>query len=176
MMTDRTRLPDPLPAAAALPAGAAVVLRHYDIPEPEREDLGRRLAALCRRRGLALLVAGDLRLAIRLGAAGLHLPEHRLAAIPAARRHGLPLVTVAAHGEATLMRAAGLGADAALLSPVFATASHPGTRTLGPVRFARLVHRAKLPVYALGGIDSMTAPRLTGSGAAGLAAIGGLSR
>ena len=53
LMTDSARLADPLPAARALPAGSAVILRHYGAPD--REALARRLAALARRRGLHLL-------------------------------------------------------------------------------------------------------------------------
>lgn len=169
LLTDERRLPDPLAAAAALPPGAGVILRHYNAEG--RERLGRHLARLCRRRGLLLLVAGDLALARRLGAAGVHLPEHRMAAVAAARRHGLGLVTVAAHSQAALAQAARLGADAALLSPVFATGSHPGAAGLGPLRFAGLVHAAALPVYALGGINAASARRLRGGGAVGLAAI-----
>jgi len=72
------------------------------------------------------------------------------------------------------VRAARAGADAALLSPVLPTASHPGARVLGAVRFAALCARAPLPVYALGGIGRGTARRLHGARVAGIAAIGGV--
>ena len=65
-------------------------------------------------------------------------------------------------------------ADAAFLSPVFATASHPGANALGTEEFTRLVQIAPCPVYALGGITKENAPALMGTGAIGLAAIGGL--
>ena len=81
-------------------------------------------------------------------------------------------LTAAAHGRAGLVRAARAGARAALLSPVFPTASHPGAPTLGPVRFAGLVRASPLPVYALGGIDARRARRLAGTGACGLAGVG----
>ena len=172
LLTDTRRLPDPRPAVAALPPGAGVILRHYDVAD--REALARDLHALCRRKGLRLLVAGNVRLASRIGADGVHLPEHMAGSIVGARRIGLPLITVAAHSRAALHRAASSGADAALLSPVFATESHPAARCLGPVRFAALARVAELPVYALGGVNARTAQRLTGSHAAGLAAIDGL--
>ena len=63
-------------------------------------------------------------------------------------------------------------ADIVVLAPVFATASHPTARTLGPTRFAALVRQVPCPVIALGGITSHTARRLTHSGAHGLAGIG----
>ncbi|MDP6952898.1 MAG: thiamine phosphate synthase [Alphaproteobacteria bacterium] len=167
-MVDRARLADPLAAAARLPAGAAVLLRDYDALD--RSQLAEDLARLCRRRRLVFLVAGDARLATAVGA-GLHLPQGLVAR--ALRRRGL--VTAAAHDRPALVRAARAGADACLVSPVFPTASHPGARTLGPVRFAGLVRQAPLPVYALGGIDARTARRLAGSGARGIAALGALS-
>ncbi len=81
-------------------------------------------------------------------------------------------MTAAAHDAAAIRRAARHGAHAVLLSPVFATASHPGAPSLGPLRFARLARCSPIPVYALGGITAETARRLAGSGAVGLAGIG----
>lgn len=172
LMTDSARLADPLPAARALPAGSAVILRHYGTPD--REALARRLAALARRRGLRLLVGADPALARRVGAAGVHLPARAAARARSVRWRAEWLVTVAAHAPAALGKAAAAGADAALLSPVFATASHPGARPLGPHRFAALARASALPVYALGGIAPARTRFLQGSGAVGIAAIGGL--
>lgn len=62
-------------------------------------------------------------------------------------------------------------ADAIVLSPVFATRSHPGVAPLGSVRFRLLAQRAATPVIALGG---MTARRAAALGT-GWAAIDGLS-
>ncbi|MFP6690036.1 MAG: thiamine phosphate synthase, partial [Alphaproteobacteria bacterium] len=86
------------------------------------------------------------------------------------------LITVAAHSRAALHHAAMCGADAALLSPVFATESHPERRPLGPEGFNLLAARAALPVYALGGIDRHNAARLLCGRAAGIAAIAAFAR
>jgi thiamine-phosphate pyrophosphorylase len=178
LVTDAKRLPDPVPAAAALPRGSAVILRHYELERTARRALARRLKRLCRRRRLKLIVAGDSRLAHDVGADGLHLREAQLRGPipcgPAARRRGW-LVTAAAHSPAGVLLAARRGADAVLLSPVFATASHPGRRTLGPLRFAALARSSPLPVYGLGGIEGGNARRLVGSAAVGLAALGALA-
>ena len=172
LMTDEARLADPVPAACALPAGSAIILRHYDAPE--RAALARSLAAIAHRRGLVLLVGEDAALARRVGAAGVHLPERAIRRAGAVRWQRDWLVTAAVHSHAALCSAASAGADAALLSPVFATASHPNMRALGLHRFASLAQASPLPVYALGGIDSTRAQRLHGSGAVGIAGIGGL--
>lgn len=174
LLSDLLRLPDPAAAARRLPRGSAVILRNYG--EQGRDRRAAALAGLCRARGLVLLVAGDGRLAARVGAKGVHFPE-ALAGRARAWRRRRPgwLITVAAHSHAALVRAARVGADAALLSPVFPTPSRPDARPLGAVRFARLVRLSPLPVYALGGLDAINARRLVGSGAAGLAAIGALA-
>jgi thiamine-phosphate pyrophosphorylase len=178
LLTDETRLADPLPAARALPPGSGILLRHYD--DTGRRSLAAALARLSRRRRLVLLIAArdrtDVRLARRIGAAGVHVPEALVHCLPAWRRlGGFRWMTAAAHGAAALHRAARAGADAALLSPVFATASHPGAPFIGPLRFARWARQSPVAVYGLGGITDKTARRLRASCAVGLAAIGGLT-
>ena len=173
LVTDPVRLPDPLTIMARLPPGSGVLLRPYGQPQCPVE----RIAALARQRRLILLVAGDWRLAARLGAQGLHLPEglarHGLLA-PALgwRRRRKALLSMACHSLVALGRASRLGADAALLSPAFPTASHLGGKPIGPVRFGLWSGRARLPVLALGGVTSRTARRLPQGCATGLAAIG----
>lgn len=179
LVTDAARLVDPLPAASRLPRGAGILFRHYEWPIAEREGLARRLAVLCRARGLLLVVAGDARLALRCAAAGLHLPQGLLfRAAGVSRRHPRWLLTAAAHDAAAVARAARAGVDAVLISPVFPTASHPGARALGALRFAMLSQEARrrgLAVYALGGIDGRSARRLAHIAKNGTAAIAGMA-
>lgn len=168
LFTDGTRLPDPVPAIARLASGDGVVLRHYDAAG--RTALAREIAALCRRRGLVMLVAADPGLA-RIVGAGLHLPERG-----AAHRHrpAAGLVAAAVHGRAGLVRARRSGAVIAFLSPVFPTPSHPAATGLGSVRFAGLARAAResgLLVYALGGVDQAALRRLAGARPAGYGAI-----
>ena len=170
LFTDARRLADPIAAAAGLPRGlCGVVLR--DDALAGRAGLARRLAAICRMRRNALVVAGDVRLARAVGA-GVHLRDGRRLRGTAGLRGP---VTSSAHGAAALRRAGRAGAAVAFLSPAFATASHPGAPGLGPVRWAMLRRRAPggLAVAALGGIDGGSVRRLPGLGAA--AAIGALA-
>ena len=174
-MTDAARLADPLPALDRLPPGSAVILRHYDAPD--RRPLAAKVAARCRQLGLKFLVAGAWRLAAHVGADGLHLAAYlaRRGPEPGARlwlKRKTRFLTVAAHGARGLARARFIRADAALLSPVFATASHPGVRPLGLTRAAMLIRAARLPVMALGGIALEDAHMLRGRGFAGVAGIG----
>ncbi|MBU6500072.1 MAG: thiamine phosphate synthase, partial [Rhodospirillales bacterium] len=121
------------------------------------------ISRLCRARRIALVIAGDWRLAAALGA-GLHLRRGRR--IGARRRW--KLLTSSAHGAVELRRARRAGAIA-FLSPAFPTTSHPGAAALGAVRWNAL---ARPGAAALGGIDGHSARRLRFSCAAG--AIGAL--
>ncbi len=170
LMTDETRLPDPRPALDRLPRGSLLILRHRDADA--RRVWADRLLPVCRRRGIRLSIAGDPGLAWRCGADGLHLSEAAAAHRPPRPRRRCWIITAAAHSPAALRRAARIGADAALLSPVFATRSHPDSDGVGPWRFAAWTRRAPLAVYALGGVNGLTARRLLGGGAVGIAGIG----
>jgi thiamine-phosphate pyrophosphorylase len=169
LFTDSKRLPDPRPSVARLPRGqAGVVFRHDD--HPNRAVLGRDLARICRERGLILVVAGDVRLALALEA-GVHLRGGRWPG--SLRVKGL--VTSSAHNLTDLRRAAGAGASVAFLAPVFATRSHPGAPSLGPVRWSALARVATIPVAALGGIDGVSVRRLPSGSCRAVGAIGALA-
>ena len=170
LMTDDLRLPDPVAAARALPPGSLVIVRARDAAR--RAALAARMRAIAWAGGLILLIADDPVLARAIGANGLHLPEIR-AAEAAHWRAKNPgwLITASAHSLSAVLRAR--HADAVLLSPVFATASHKEARALSAVR-ARLIARSVItPIFALGGVAAGNAVLL--SGFAGIAAIGALS-
>ncbi|MGB1026215.1 MAG: thiamine phosphate synthase, partial [Rhodospirillaceae bacterium] len=128
-------------ALAALPTGSALVFRHYSLASAPRLALARSVAQLCRRHDLLFFLAGPPRLARRIGADGVHLPEGLLwRQAGRLRRRGAGagrplLVSAAAHGQRALRKAHQTGADITLLSPVFPTASHPGAPCIGTNRF-----------------------------------------
>jgi thiamine-phosphate pyrophosphorylase len=147
-----------------------VVFRTFGAADAEAR--GQRLKAIARARGLILLIGADADLARRLGADGVHLPErlaHRARRLRAV--HPGWIVTVAAHSASASRRALAAGADAAVVSTVFASRSASAGAPMGAVRLAILVRRAGGPVYGLGGIDNKKARLLKGTGLAGLAAV-----
>jgi len=169
LMTDDERLPDPIRAARALPPGSMVVVRSRE--DGRRKALAEEMMKVARARGLVVLIAGDAALALALGADGVHLSEARIGEAAQLRaRHPL-IVTAAVHSLCALRRTRAL--DAVFLSPVFPTASHPGRVALTAVRANMIVRAARIPLYALGGIEPHNAQLL--SGFAGIAAIGALN-
>lgn len=168
--TDPVRTPDPEAMAARLPAGSAIVYRHFGAPDAE--DRARRLRAITRRRGVKLLIGADAALAARIGADGVHLPErlaHRALALK--RAHPRWIVTSAAH---SLAAARTSRADAVVVSVAFPSKSASAGAALGPIRLAALVRGAGRAAYALGGVNEKTARRLRDAGLIGLAAVDGL--
>lgn len=130
--------------------------------------------AICMRHGAALLVNGDIEIALRCDPAGVHLPARMARTLD---RRPLPAdrwFAVSCHDEAELAHAARIGADFATLAPVATTPTHPDAAPLGWPRFAALTAAAPLPVYALGGMgpaDIATARRNGGQGIAAIRAL-----
>jgi len=173
-LTDDERTPDPLNAVYALPQGSLVILRARQALR--RVALVNAITPVAKERRLVWLVADDPELASRAGADGAHFPEARMEEAHrwrARRTHWL--ITCAAHSLGACARIARTGADAAFLAPIFATTSHAQSRALGSMRLRAIARQSPLPVYALGGIDDVTAQRLRDANLAGLAAVGALA-
>ena len=168
--TDPVRTPDPEAIARRLPRGTAVVYRAFGAPDAEA--LGLRLRVVTRERGLTLLIGADAGLAARLGADGVHLPE-RMANRAQRLKASHPgwIVTAAAHSTSAARRARAAGADAVVVSTVFASRSASASAPMGALRLAILIRRVGGPVYGLGGIDNKKARLLKSTGLAGLAAV-----
>ena len=168
LMTDDARLPDPLAAAKILPKGSMVIVR---ASQPQkRRQLALALREVARKRGLFLLIAGDVALARALGADGVHLPEARIGEAAHIRARSGLIVTASAHSLRPVLKAG--QADALILSAIFPTESHPGGAALRPARAVMMARQFPRPVYALGGITAQNARRLAQF--CGLAAIGAL--
>ena len=161
--------------ARSLAGGVRLVqLRLPGLDPAAYRSLARRAATLCHRHRAWLLLNAPPHWVGPCAADGVHLSARRLRAC---RERPLPAgywVAASCHDAAELAHAAAIGVDFALLSPVRPTASHPDATPLGWERFATLVERAAMPVYALGGVDPGHLALAWEHGAQGIAAIRGL--
>lgn len=148
-----------------LPFGCGLIFRHYHLAPPERAARFAALKRTARRRQHLVALSGSAATARRWDADAAYGAADKLARGPAILR----LVTAHSMREIALARRA--RADAVLLSPVFPTRSHPGGKSLGPLKFGLLAARAQVPVIALGGMNARAARRI---GAKQWAAIDGL--
>ena len=142
-------------ALARLPRGSGFIYRHYHLSPEERIGRFGRLQRIVRQRSHLLILADSALTAREWGADGIYGPP--LSLVP---RRADMLMLATAHNMAEIAAANHARADAVLLSPVFATASHPGAPALGPLRFRALARHAQMPVIALGGMTQNRADRL----------------
>ncbi len=137
-----------LPSIQKLPKGAGVIFRHYDAPN--RLDMFRDIAKICRRRGLKLIFAGDIEGCMKHNAEGYYYGRPQRIT---KRYNNITLLGV--HDAHEIRKAQILGADAYMVSPVFSTNSHKGQRPLGLLRFRQLRQLCDKPVIALGGMNQV---------------------
>ena len=153
-------------ALARLPDGSGFVFRHYHLPQEERRARFEMLRSICRSMNHCTILSGPAETARHWGADGVY-------GAPTALDDAADMLRIAtAHDEAEIAAAERTGADAVMLSPVYASRSHPGGEALGPDRFRALAGSTRLPVIALGG---MTPERARTLGVSRWAAIDGLS-
>ena len=101
--------------------------------------------------------------------AGIHADSRTLMAMT--HPHASGWFSASCHNRREILRAAELGADFIVLSPVQKTASHPDMPAMGWQRFAVLVESTPVPVYALGGVSEKDMDAAWSHGAQGIAAI-----
>ena len=166
------RIPEAVSCAlrAAPPGSVLVQLRAKECAPQQLYDIALELREVCTVHGAGLVVNDRADLAQAISADGVQLPERGLPACVVRELLGeRALIGASCHDAAGLAAAASGGASFATLSPVFAS---PGKgEPLGLAQFSALVRGARLPVYALGGVDATRARALKATGAAGLAVI-----
>ena len=153
-----------------LPRGSGVIFRHYSLEQGERKRLFTRLRSICRRRGHLLFLSDDHVEAVRWHADGLHDRRRTKRG-----KRGL-LVSMPVHNLKELAQANRAGADLVFISPVYATASHPGKRPLGVMRFGQLARLSRRKVIALGGMNRARAQMFGKQVVYGWAGVSALSK
>jgi thiamine-phosphate pyrophosphorylase len=163
----------------ALPSGALCV----QLRDKRRPIVSLRVFASClrlvtRATGASLVINDSAVVARDVGADGVHLGSEASTVAEARAVVGRNVwVSVAAHSDQDVRRAVGSGADAVLVSPIFATRSpsplsrEKAARGLEAIRSARRLAGSSVAVYALGGVTSQRARACALAGADGVAVV-----
>jgi thiamine-phosphate pyrophosphorylase len=163
---------------AAIAAGCRwVSLREKDLPEDDQIAFAQSLLPVARRHGGRLTLHGDASLAKASGADGVHLSA---GGDPAAARKLLgpgKLVGLSIH---TVTEAEALDPDIvdyALAGPAFETPSKPGYGPeIGRRGLAEIARAARVPVLAIGGLNTARDAEVLAAGVSGVAVMGGVMR
>ncbi len=131
-----------------------VQVRFKQAPSAERADLVMRLGEACAAWRPLIIVNDDLAAALQSGADGVHLGQQDLP-VPAARRVAgrALLIGLSVHDVPQARAAAGLGADYIGCGAMFPTATKERALVIGPAELPRAARAARLPCFAIGGID-----------------------
>ena len=142
-----------------IPKKSAFLLRSYKAKK--RKKIAKQLLKFCKMKKLKLLIASDIKLAEDINAHGIHFPEYMIkkkneinwGILKNIKLREDWIITTSVHSLRAIKKAEFFDIDAALLSPVFSSKSHPNEKNLGINKFEKIVKRTKLPIYALGGIN-----------------------
>lgn len=130
-----------------------------------------RCLPLCRRQGVRLQINADPSLIVGLDVDGVHVNARTLMTLQQRPVADALLFSASCHDLAELRQAEALRADFVFLSPVAATASHPGQAMLGWQAFSGMASAVRVPIYALGGLGGQDVETALEHGAAGIAGI-----
>ena len=183
VLSDRQRQTGPLERtlADAVAGGADIVqVRDKRAPAADVFALCTAVGALLAKEQLLGRVFVNDRLDVALAAnlAGVHLAARSLpvAAVCAVRgrAHWQGLVGVSVHSVEEAVAAEAQGADYVTYGHIYASESHRTEAPRGVRSLARLVDAVRLPVIAIGGVDSTNIDPVLDTGCAGVAVIGAI--
>ncbi len=180
LVTDRRQARQPLAqvVTAAFIAGCRwVSVREKDLPEDDQIGLVRMLLPIARRHGALVSLHGSAALAKAAGADGVHLSAGSDAAASRQLLGPDKLIGVSIH---TATEAAALDpafADYAIAGPAYETASKPGYGPeIGRKGLSDLAKSSRVPLVAIGGLNTTRAAEVLAAGVAGIAVMGSIMR
>jgi thiamine-phosphate pyrophosphorylase len=132
---------------------------------------------LAHAQGAKLMLHGEASLAQAAGADGVHLPAGTDAAAARALLGRRKLIGVSIHTVTEVEAIDPAFVDYALAGPAFETASKPGYGPeIGRKGLSEIARAARVPVLAIGGVNTARIAELIAAGAAGVAVMGGVMR
>ena len=180
VVTDRRQARRPLAevVGAALSAGCRwISLREKDLPDDEQVPLARMLLPMIHRHGARLSIHGATALAKIAGVDGVHLPLGADAAVARAELGAQKLIGVSIHTVTEAEAIDPTVIDYALAGPAFETVSKPGYGPeIGRKGLAEMARAARVPLLAIGGINTLRVAEVIAAGCAGVAVMGGVMR
>ena len=180
IVTDRRQARRGLPetVGAALNAGCRwISLREKDLPDDEQVPLARLLLPLARRHGARLTLHGEAELAKLAGVDGVHLSSGSDPAEARALLGAHKLIGVSIHTATEAEAIVPATVDYALAGPAFETVSKPGYGPeIGRKGLAEMARACRVPLLAIGGINTLRVAEVLAAGCAGVAVMGGVMR
>ncbi len=163
--------------AAASAGVSAIQFREKDLSAQKQFDLAVKVKKITDHYGVSLMINDRVDLCLALDAAGVHLPSSALS-VDVVRSLVGPdkLIAVSCHSLSELKQAESLGADFAVLGPVYETPSkRPYGAPLSLTFFKQAALEIQMPLFAIGGMNQSRFSEIFAVGADGVAMISEIS-
>jgi thiamine-phosphate pyrophosphorylase len=146
-------LPDVIRGAVA--GGVSIVqLREKQLPDDELTAIANALRALCERLGALLIVNDRPAVAVEVGAAGVHVGQDDMPVEQVRELVGPDmLIGLSTHAPEEIDAVDGAVVDYIGVGPVHATPTKPGRPAVGLELVRYAAANAKVPFFAIGGLD-----------------------
>ena len=155
---------------------AAIILREKDLSESEYSDLAEKFAEICKKHKVEAILHTYINVAIKLKVKSIHLPLPALQNLSKEKKHFFEKIGVSCHSLEDALLAAELGAEYVTFGHVFATDCKKGLAPRGLEALEKVCRMTKIPVYAIGGINSGNISSVRSAGAGGICIISGFMK
>ena len=154
----------------------AIQLREKDLSDTEYIKLAESLCKLCHTYSAQLFINSRIKIAMEIGADGLHLPGNsgsvQKVIEDTSRRF---IIGSSVHTLAEAKQREAEGADFITYSPIYPTLSKPSYGpAVGLEELQKVTETINIPVFALGGITSERVSECLDAGAYGVAVMSGV--
>jgi len=134
-------------------------------------DLEREAMVLVPKSSVPVIVSSRCDIALAAGAAGVNLRERDVPVAAARKLLGQRLIGRSVHSSEGAREAEQAGADFVIFGPVWDSPSHAGQPPQGLEGLTKVVNGVRIPVLAIGGVDTERAQECITAGAQGYAGI-----
>lgn len=157
---------------AILNGATLVQLREKDLDSIAFQSEAEQIKAVCHKHGVPFIVNDSVDIALAVGADGVHVGQHDMAAGDVRKKLGLDkFLGVSAQTVEQAVAAQNAGADYLGVGAVFSTSTKLDAAEVSLDTLKAICAAVSIPVVAIGGIGPGNIQMLKGSGAAGVAVV-----
>jgi len=178
LVTDRNRTccrPLESVVGQAVEGGANMIqFRDRDMEDVDRLHAAAKLREITENKAL-FIVNGDVDLAKKIGADGIHFPEKHIFDADTQKLKEDFILGQSVHSLEMAIKAELLYIDYLIVGTLFPSKSHPHGRVNGTKIIEDISGKLSVPLIGIGGISSQNCRKVIDSGASGVAVIGAIS-
>ena len=152
---------------------SAIILREKDLSPEEYLQLAAKVLRICAKYEVPCILHKNFEVAMKLGVKKIHLPLPVLREMSAADKKFFDIIGASCHSLEELREAENLGCNYVTAGHVFITDCKKDLEPRGVNFLAELHDAAKVPIYAIGGINAENILQVKSAGADGACIMSG---